>query len=104
LKAVAKSSQTPLAKYTMAVTVMMTGIPAHRIRKYEEAGICKPARTSSQQRLYSDDDIKLIQKISLLEGDGVNLAGIKIILEMQNQQAASPPQRQSANLETQLTA
>ena len=87
----------------MAVTVMMTGIPAHRIRKYEEAGICKPARTASQQRLYSDEDIKLIQKISLLEEDGVNLVGIKIILEMQNQQAANPQQSQSANLNPQLT-
>jgi MerR family transcriptional regulator/heat shock protein HspR len=102
LKAVNKSSQTPLAKYTMAVAVTMTGIPAHRIRKYEEAGICKPARTASQQRLYSDEDIKLIQKISLLEEDGVNLVGIKIILEMQNQQVANPRQSQSANLKTQL--
>jgi MerR family transcriptional regulator/heat shock protein HspR len=97
LRSVIKSSQTPLAKYTMAVTVMMTGVPAHRIRKYEEAGICKPARTASQQRLYSDEDIKLIQKIGLLEEDGVNLVGIKIILEMQNQWAASPQPTQSAN-------
>jgi DNA-binding transcriptional MerR regulator len=48
------------------------------------------------------DDIKLIQKISLLEEDGVNLVGIKIILEMQNQQVANPRQSQSANLKTQL--
>jgi MerR family transcriptional regulator/heat shock protein HspR len=101
---VTKSVQTPLAKYTMAVTVMITGIPAHRIRKYEEAGICKPARTASQQRLYSDEDIKLIQKVSLLEEDGVNLVGIKIILELQNQQAANAQQSQSADLKRQLTA
>jgi DNA-binding transcriptional MerR regulator len=72
-----------LAKYTMAITVMMTGTPAHKIRKYEEAGICKPQRTLSQQRLYSDQDIDLIRKINSLEQAGVNLAGIKIILEMQ---------------------
>jgi MerR family transcriptional regulator/heat shock protein HspR len=76
-------SNSALAKYTMAVTVMMTGTPAHKIRKYEEAGICKPVRKPSQQRLYTDEDIYLIQKISLLEEDGVNLAGIKIILELQ---------------------
>jgi MerR family transcriptional regulator, heat shock protein HspR len=75
-----------LAKYTMAITVMMTGTPAHKIRKYEEAGICKPKRTPKQQRLYSDYDLDLIRKIKSLEQEGVNLAGIKIILEIENKQ------------------
>ncbi len=72
-----------LAKYTMAVTVMITGIAAHKIRKFEAFGLCKPTRTRSGQRLYSDSDIELIHKISLLEKDHVNLYGIKIILTMQ---------------------
>ena len=33
------------AKYTMAVAVMLTGVAAHRIRRFEEAGIFKPKRT-----------------------------------------------------------
>ena len=68
-----------VAKYTMGITVMITGTPAHRIRKYEEAGICKPIRSASQQRLFTDGDIQLIRQISALEDSGVNLAGIKII-------------------------
>jgi hypothetical protein len=72
-----------LAKYTMAVAVMMTGTAAYKIRKFEEFGLCKPARTRSRQRLYSDSDIELIRQISLLERDRVNLHGIKIILTMQ---------------------
>jgi MerR family transcriptional regulator/heat shock protein HspR len=72
------------AKYTMAITVMITGVAAHKIRKYEECGLCKPERTPSRQRLFSDADIEIIRKITIFEKDGVNLQGIKIILNMQN--------------------
>ncbi len=72
-----------LAKYTMAVAVMMTGLPAHRIRKLEEYGICQPTRTESKQRLYSDNDIEMLRRTALLEKDGINLPGIKKILEME---------------------
>jgi DNA-binding transcriptional MerR regulator len=73
-----------MAKYTMGVAVRITGIPAHRIRKYEECGLCTPERTGSKQRLFSDNDLEVMRKISTYEKDGVNLQGIKIILEMQN--------------------
>jgi MerR family transcriptional regulator, heat shock protein HspR len=72
-----------LAKYTMAVAVMMTGAAAHRIRRFEEAGLLKPQRTGNKQRLYSDRDIELIRRIVALEQSGVNLPGIKIILDLQ---------------------
>ncbi len=68
------------AKYTMSVTVTMTGVAAHRIRRFEEYGLCNPARTGSNQRLFSDYDIELIREISDLENDGINLAGIKTIM------------------------
>lgn len=71
------------AKYTMSVTVMMTGVAAHKIRRFEEFGLCKPARTNSRQRLYSDQDIALIKEIAILEQKGINLAGVKTILSMQ---------------------
>lgn len=87
-----------IAKYTMAVAVMMTGVPAHKIRKYEEVGLCKPARTVSKQRLYSDDDIILIHAIANLEEDGVNLPGIKIILGMQNSSKPRKVKRQKSKV------
>ena len=71
-----------LAKYTMSVTVMMTGIAAHKIRKLEEFGLCKPSRTGNQQRLYSDEDIEMIRHVVSLEKEGVNLPGIKVILDI----------------------
>jgi MerR family transcriptional regulator, glutamine synthetase repressor len=68
------------AKYTMAITVKITGVPAHRIRRFEEFGLCQPARSERRQRLFSDSDIEVIRQISELEKDGVNLAGVRLIL------------------------
>ena len=76
------SNEKGLAKYTMAIAVMMTGVAAHRIRKFEDYGLCSPVRTDRKQRLYSDIDIERIRQISLLEKAGINLPGIKVILEM----------------------
>jgi MerR family glutamine synthetase transcriptional repressor len=70
----------------MAITVMMTGVAAHKIRRLEEYGLCNPFRTGTKQRLYSDCDIELICKISILENKGVNLPGIKVILGMKGRQ------------------
>ena len=82
-----------LAKYTMSITVMMTGVAAHRIRRFEEFGLCKPARTGSKQRLFSDHDVELIQQIASLEKEGINLPGIKIILGMRQLQEQKPISR-----------
>jgi MerR family glutamine synthetase transcriptional repressor len=71
-----------LAKYTMSVTVMMTGVAAHKIRRFEEFGLCNPARTGSKQRLYSDYDVEVIREIAVLEEEGINLPGVKTILSL----------------------
>ena len=78
------SNERTVAKYTMSVAVMMTGVAAHKIRKFEEFGLCKPFRKGSRQRLFSDCDIELIQEIAALERRGINLPGIKTILEMKH--------------------
>jgi DNA-binding transcriptional MerR regulator len=83
-KALLPSTGKGLAKYTMSVAVMMTGVAAHKIRRFEGHGLCIPARTSSRQRLYSDEDIRRIREIVLLEQDGINLAGVKAILALKN--------------------
>jgi len=75
-------AENEIGKYTMGVTVRLTGVEAHRIRRYEEAGLLKPARTEAGQRLYSDSEIELIKEIARLEDQGANLEGIKMILAM----------------------
>lgn len=71
-----------IGKYTMLVTVMLTGVKAHRVRRFEGAGLLKPARTEAGQRLYSDPQIELIKEIAKLEDESINLAGVKTILAM----------------------
>ena len=78
-----KADGSQVGKYTMSVTVNLTGVAAHKIRRLEEAGLCNPTRTDSKQRLYSDEDISLIKKISDLLQKGINLNGVKVILSME---------------------
>lgn len=68
------------AKYTMYVTVAMTGIEAHRIRRYEAAGLLSPSRSDGKHRLFSDNDIETIQEITVLVDRGVNFEGVRHIL------------------------
>lgn len=71
-----------IAKYTMAVAVMLTGLAAHRIRRFECYQLLCPVRTTRRQRLYSDMDIERVREIARLECEGVNMQGIRIILEI----------------------
>ena len=71
-----------VGKYTMLVTTMLTGVEAHRIRRFEEAGLLRPARTEAGQRLYSDSEIGLVREVARLENEGINLPGVKAILEL----------------------
>jgi len=72
-------------RYVMSVAVTMTGVDAHRIRKYEDAGLVTPSRTSGGQRLFSNLDIARIREVARLEHEGVNLKGIEVILRMRGE-------------------
>jgi DNA-binding transcriptional MerR regulator len=73
-------AENQISKYTMGVAVRLTGVEAHRIRRFEENGLLEPARTEAGQRLYSDSEIELIKEIARLEDQGINLEGVKAIL------------------------
>ena len=68
------------ARYTMAVTVTLTGVEAHRIRRYEGAGIICPTRTESGQRLFTDEEVLLIKEVFRLNKKGINIEGIKAVM------------------------
>jgi len=64
----------------------MVGLHPQTIRQYERLGLLKPARTDGNTRRYSDDDIERLQFIISLTRDmGVNIAGVEIILSMQEE-------------------
>jgi MerR family glutamine synthetase transcriptional repressor len=71
-----------ISNYTMAITVRLTGVEAHRIRRYEEGGLLKPERTEGNQRLFSESEIEIIKQAAELEDEGINVEGIKAIMAM----------------------
>jgi MerR family transcriptional regulator, glutamine synthetase repressor len=78
-----ENSSHPVGKnFTMAIAVKLTGIEAYRIRRYEEGGLLNPERTGGNQRLFSEDDIKIIKQAAKLEDEGINVEGIKVIMAM----------------------
>ncbi len=72
-----------IPRYVISVASKLVGVPPHTLRSYEQADLITPARTEGNVRLYSDADIDILRRIVELSEQGVNLAGIKIILQME---------------------
>ncbi|MGI8588032.1 MAG: MerR family transcriptional regulator [Chloroflexia bacterium] len=71
--------------FTLSVAADLLGMHPRTLRIYEEEGLVVPARTSTKRRRYSQNDIKRFQFIQhLTQRLKVNLAGVRIILEMMN--------------------
>lgn len=71
------------AVYVISVAAELSGMHAQTLRTYDRIGLVSPARTQGGGRRYSDHDIELLRKIQTLSHDeGVNLAGIKSIIEL----------------------
>lgn len=70
--------------YVISVAAKLTGLPAWLLRLLDQEGIVVPTRTEKNRRLYSDNDVARLQRIRYLtEERGVNVAGVKVILEME---------------------
>ena len=74
--------------YSMAVAAELLGLPAATLRLYERKGLLSPARTEGGTRRYSSDDIDRMRRVSELQDDGVNLAGIGRVLDLEGENAA----------------
>jgi DNA-binding transcriptional MerR regulator len=71
--------------FTLSVAADLLGMHPRTLRIYEEEGLVVPARTATKRRRYSQNDIKRFQFIQhLTQRLRVNLAGVRIILEMMN--------------------
>ncbi|OBF25574.1 MerR family transcriptional regulator [Mycobacterium sp. ACS1612] len=74
--------------YPISVVAELSGIPEQPLRLYERRGLLTPARSAGGTRRYSADDLVRLQRISELVADGVNLAGIARILELEDRNEA----------------
>ena len=61
----------------------LAGVHPQTLRIYERKGLIEPKRTEGRSRRYSDRDIELLQHIQELTNEGVGLAGVKHILELE---------------------
>ncbi|MCU1646556.1 MAG: helix-turn-helix transcriptional regulator [Nocardia sp.] len=72
--------------FLISVAAQLAGMHAQTLRTYDRLGLVSPQRTSGGGRRYSDRDVELLREVQRLSQDeGVNLAGIKRIIELTNQ-------------------
>lgn len=71
------------AVYVISVAAELAGVHPQTLRIYERKGLVDPARTGGGSRRYSDADIRLLRRIQDLTNDGLNLAGVKRVLELE---------------------
>ena len=78
------SDDTPL--YVISVAAQLSGLHPQTLRQYDRLGLVSPGRAPGRGRLYSLRDIVLLREVQRLsQEEGINLAGIKRILELQDE-------------------
>lgn len=71
------------AVYIISVAAELTGVHPQTLRVYERKGLIAPARTGGMSRRFSDADIERIRRVQELTNDGLNLAGVAKVLELE---------------------
>ena len=69
--------------YMISVAAELAGVHPQTLRMYEQKGLVTPQRTSGNTRMYSQADIDRLQLINDLTSEGINLAGVIRILDLQ---------------------
>jgi DNA-binding transcriptional MerR regulator len=71
--------------YGISVAAELSGLGVQTLRMYETRGLLEPSRTAGGTRRYSEDDISRLGEISSLVDQGLNLAAIAKVLELQHE-------------------
>lgn len=72
-------------RYVIGVAARLLGTSSHTLRSLDRRELLTPSRSQGNIRLYSDRDLALARHILELRQQGVNWAGIKVILEMEKE-------------------
>ncbi len=73
--------------YGISVAAELVGTGIQNLRAYEARGLLEPARTQGGTRRYSADDIDRLRRIGELLQAGLNLAGIAMVMDLQDENA-----------------
>jgi MerR family transcriptional regulator/heat shock protein HspR len=71
------------AVYVISVAAELAGVHPQTLRIYERKGLVDPARTTGGSRRYSEADIEQLRRIQELTTEGLNLAGVQRVLELE---------------------
>jgi MerR family transcriptional regulator/heat shock protein HspR len=71
------------AVFVISVAAELAGVHPQTLRIYERKGLVDPARTGGGSRRYSEDDIARLRRIQDLTNEGLNLAGVKRVIELE---------------------
>jgi len=77
---------TPL--FAIAVAAELAGMYPQTLRQYDRMGLVSPQRTAGKSRRYSMRDVAQLREVARLSAEGLNLEGIRRILELENQVSA----------------
>ncbi|MBV8385937.1 MAG: helix-turn-helix transcriptional regulator [Acidimicrobiia bacterium] len=69
--------------YVMSVAADLAGLHPQTLRLYERRGLVEPARTDGGNRRYSEADLDQLRRITELTDSGVNIEGVRRILELE---------------------
>jgi MerR family transcriptional regulator/heat shock protein HspR len=73
------------AVYVISVAAELTGVHPQTLRIYERKGLLDPSRTSGGSRRFSDADLSRLRHIQQLTATGLNLEGVRRVLELEQE-------------------
>lgn len=73
--------------YGISVASELTGVPIQTLRLYEARGLLSPERTPGGTRRYSANDLERLERISTLLSEGLNVAGVGMVLRLETENA-----------------
>jgi len=76
-----------LPVYVISVAAELAGLHAQTLRTYDRLGLVVPGRASGGGRRYSARDIALLREVQRLSNEGVNLEGIRRVLDLEDEVA-----------------
>jgi MerR family transcriptional regulator, glutamine synthetase repressor len=79
--------------FPIGIVTKLTELTPRQVRYYEQQGLIQPARSEGNQRLFSFNDVDRLLKIKSLMEKGVNIAGVKEVLQQEDLQKAQEQQQ-----------
>lgn len=73
--------------FAISVAAELSDLHPQTLRVYEREGLIQPSRSDGGTRLYSAEDVERLRAIALLTRSGLNIAGVKVVLALQAENA-----------------